>query len=228
MEKRQCYPIYTTIIYKIVVYILINRRKEGIFMSPKIFALEERENTKIRMLDEGFSLIKQYGMTHASVDKVTKAVGLGKSTFYNFFPSKEMFVYEIMKYQRDRAKQLFMDTLNGRDKMTVSEAKVFLKKIIFSEDSIYQYLSTEDENKLKAALPPEYSINPEVETAVMDGLFQHMEGVREDIDYKLVANLIKIMALAVIGKDELHQDALERTLVKIYALVFSCIFKESE
>ncbi len=197
-------------------------------MSPKIFALEERENTKIRMLDEGFSLIKQYGMTHASVDKIMKAVGLGKSTFYNFFPSKEMFVYEIIKYQRDTAKQFFMDTLNGRDKMTVTEAKEFLKKIIFSEDSIYQYLTTEDESKLRAALPQEYAINPEVETAVMDGLFQHMEGVRKDIDYKVVANLIKIMALAMIGRDELHQDALERTLVRIYDLVFTCIFEESK
>ena len=57
-------------------------------MSPKLFDLKEREEARIRMLDEGFRLIKEHGMTHASVDKVTKAVGLGKSTFYNFFPSK--------------------------------------------------------------------------------------------------------------------------------------------
>lgn len=197
-------------------------------MAPKIFAFEEREATKVRMLEEGFSLIKQYGMTHASVDKITKAVGLGKSTFYNFFPSKEMFVYEIIRYQRDRARQFFADTLRGRDKMTVGEAKAFLEKIIFSKDSIYQYLTTEDENKLKAALPPEYRINPELETTVMDSLFTHMEGVRADIDYKLVANLLKIMALAMMGKDALHQDALARTLEKIYALLFSCIFEESK
>jgi AcrR family transcriptional regulator len=196
-------------------------------MSPKIFALEERENAKIRMLEEGFSLIKQYGMTHASVDKITKAVGLGKSTFYNFFPSKEMFVYEIIRYQRDRAKQFFTDTLRGRDKMTVSEAKAFLKKIIFSEDSIYQYLTAEDENRLKAALPPEYRIDPDTETTVMDTLFAHMEGVRADIDYKVVANLIKIMALAMMGKDALHQDALQKTFLKIYELLFSCVFEES-
>lgn len=196
-------------------------------MSPKIFALQEREETRVKMLEEGFSLIKEYGMTHASVDKITKAVGLGKSTFYNFFPSKEMFVYEIIRYQRDRAKQLFMDTLGERDKMTVAEAKEFLKKIIFSKDSIYQYLTTEDENKLKAALPAEYCIDPEVEATVMDGLFGHMEGVRKDIDYKLVANLIKIMALAMINQGMLYRDVLETTLNKIYVLLFSCIFEEN-
>ncbi len=196
-------------------------------MSPKIFALQEREAARVKMLEAGFNLIKEYGMTHASVDKVTKAVGLGKSTFYNFFPSKEMFVYEIMEYQRDRSKQFFMDMLAGRNKMSVNKAKAFLKKIIFSENSIYQYLTAEDENKLKAALPPEYLMNPEAETAVMNGLFQHMEGVKENIDYKVVANLIKIMALAMLHQDALHSDALTKTLDSIYDLLFSCIFEES-
>lgn len=195
-------------------------------MSPKIFALQEREEVKIKMLDAGFALIKEHGMTHASVEKITKAVGLGKSTFYNFFPSKEMFVYEIIKYQRDQAKQFFMDALGGREKMTSAEARDFLKKIIFSSNSIYQYLTAEDENKLKDALPPEYRIDPEADAMVMKNLFHHMEGVRKDMDDKLVANLIKIMALAMLNQDALYTDALHRTLGKIYDLLFSCIFEE--
>lgn len=195
-------------------------------MSPKIFALKEREAARIKMLEAGFALIKEYGMTHASVEKVTKAAGLGKSTFYNFFPSKEMFVCEIIQYQRDRAKQLFMETLGEREKMTVAEAKEYLKRIIFSADSIYQYLTAEDEARLKAALPSDYQIDPEAETTVMTGLFDHIEGVRKDIDFKLVANLIKIMALALFHQDSLHTDALERTLDRIYDLLFSCVFEE--
>lgn len=197
-------------------------------MSPKIFDIQERENTKIQMLEAGFLLVKEHGMTHASVEKITKAVGLGKSTFYNFFHSKEMFICEIIKYQRDRAKQFFADILGNRDKMSASEGKQFLKRIIFSENSIYKYLTMEDQEKLKAALPPEYVIDFNAEKEVMDGLFGHMEGVREYIDYKVVANLIKIMALSMMGKEELHQDALERTLEQMYTLLFSCIFKEKE
>ncbi len=195
-------------------------------MSPRIFALQEREEARIRMLDAGFELIKEHGMTHASVEKVTKAVGLGKSTFYNFFPSKEMFVCEIIKYQRDRAKQFFMDKLDGREKMPVTEAKEFLKKIIFSKDSIYQYLSSGDEARLKAALPSEYRIDPGTEAVTMHSLFTHMEGIRRDIDFHLAANLIKIMALAMFNRDVLHTDALEQTLNRIYDLLFSCIFEE--
>ncbi len=194
---------------------------------PKIFTLQEREEVRTKMLDAGFALIKEHGMTHASVEKITNAAGLGKSTFYNFFQSKEMFVYEIIQYQRDRAKQFFMDALGTREKITTAEAKEFLKKIIFSEDSIYRYLTAEDQARLKAVLPAEYGINPESENLVMAGLFSHIEGVRKDIDFKLVANLIKIMAIAMFHQNELHADALMKTLERIYDLLFSCIFEES-
>lgn len=195
-------------------------------MAPKIFDLQEREETRIKMLDAGFQLIKSFGMTHASVNKVTQAVGLGKSTFYNFFPSKEMFVYEIILFQRDQMKQEFMTLLEGREQISVAEAKTFFRKIIFSEDSIYQYLTAEDESKLKAVLPPEYCINPQTESLVMNGLFSHMEGVRKEIDFKVVANLTKIMAIAMLNKGSLHSDALERTLDQIYTLLFSLIFED--
>lgn len=195
-------------------------------MSPKLFDLTQREEARVRMLDVGFQLIKEQGMTHASVEKVMKAVGLGKSTFYNFFPSKEMFVYEIIRYQRDRAKKHFIDVLGDREKMTVPEGKEFLKKIIFSEDSIYQYLTAEDEAKLWAALPPEYRINAETEREIINTLLTHMEDVRKDIDFKVVANLIKVMALSLFHRKSLHADALDRTFDRIYELLFSCIFEE--
>ncbi len=197
-------------------------------MSPKIFALQGREKIRIDMLDAGFDLIKQYGMTHASVEKVTEAVGLGKSTFYNFFPSKEAFVFEIIKYQRDRAKQSFMDILGERDKMTASEGKEFLKKIIFSQDSIYQYLTAADQAKLCNALTSENELDPASEAVVMSGLFDHIEGVRQDIDFKLAANIIKIMAIAMFNQHLLHTDALKQTLERMYGLLFDCVFEEVE
>ncbi len=195
-------------------------------MSPKLFALQEREELRVKMLDAGFELIKRHGMTHASVEKITAAVGLGKSTFYNFFQSKELFVYEIIQYQRDVAKQDFMNLLADREKMTAAEGRTFLKKIIFSPNSIYQYLTVEDQAKLRASLPPEYGLNPDADRVVMSGLFAHIEGIRSDLDYHLVANLIKTMAIALFHRDSLYQDALRRTLEALYALVFSFVFEE--
>ena len=196
-----------------------------------VFSTTQREELRIKMLDAGFELIKQHGMTHASVEKITQAAGLGKSTFYNFFSSKEEFVTDIMEYQRDRVKRHFEQILNGREKMTVAEGKEYLKLIVFSRNSIYQYLTAEDMEKLRQASSPECispddSLYDQREAEVMRGLFDHMEGVRPDLDFHVVANLIKIMALAKVNRDALHADALDRTLDHIYELLYSLIFEE--
>lgn len=200
-------------------------------MSPRIFSTTQREELRIKMLDAGFELIKQHGMTHASVEKITQAAGMGKSTFYNFFSSKEEFVTDIMEYQRDRVKQHFEQILNGREKMTANEGKEYLKLIVFSQNSIYQYLTAEDMEKLKLASSPECtspddSAYEQREAKIMHGLFDHIDGVRSDMDFHVVANLIKIMALAKVNRDALHADALDRTLEHIYELLFSLIFEE--
>lgn len=200
-------------------------------MSPKIFSITDREELRVKMLDAGFELIKQYGMTHASVEKITQAAGLGKSTFYNFFSSKEEFVTGIMEYQRDRVKQHFENLLNGREKMTAAEGKEYLKLIVFSQNSIYQYLTVEDMEKLRRASSPE-CVTPDDadydqrEAQILHGLLDHMEGVRQDVDLHVAANFIKIMAMAKVNRESLHTDALDRTLERIYELLFSLIFKE--
>ena len=66
-------------------------------MAKRVFTEEERVEYREKMLDAGFDLLKQYGMTHMSVAKITEAAGIGVSTFYNFFSSKEEYVYEEKK-----------------------------------------------------------------------------------------------------------------------------------
>ena len=113
-------------------------------MPIRVFDEEEKNIIRKKMLDEGMELIKKYGLTHTSVVKITNAAGIGKSTFYNFFTSKEVFVVELIQYERRRMMDYFHQILHGRERITVSEAKDFLQKIIFHQDSIYQYLTEQD------------------------------------------------------------------------------------
>ncbi|MCP1103228.1 AcrR family transcriptional regulator [Aequitasia blattaphilus] len=193
---------------------------------PYLFSEEDRKRVREEMLKIGFELIREHGMTHASVEKVTKAAGLGRTTFYNFFPSKEYFVYEIAVSMRMKLMAHFEELLDGRDKLPIAQAQDFFKEIIFNEDSIYQYLTPEDKEKLRAELPPECFLDIDGEANVMNYLFRHMENVRPDLDEHLIGNLLKIMALTQINKAELHTDALNRTLDQLYDLLFSNIFKK--
>lgn len=194
-------------------------------MSPKVFSLKEREQIRSQLLDVGFELLKKHGMTHTSVDKVMKEVKLGKSTFYNFFHSKESFIYEIILHQRKKSQQKLLELLAGRDKLTVTEAKEYLKFIFLSENSVYQYLTPEDEYKLMAVLPKEYFNDAEVEQKSFHYLIGKMEGIREDIDFRLVGNYMKILAMILESKEILNQEVMDETIRRYFELIFSCIFE---
>lgn len=191
---------------------------------PQVFTEKEKRALTCRMLDAGFALIKEYGMTHTSVEKVTKAVGIGRSTFYNFFPTKEKFVYDIIAHQRKKGHDKFLALLNGRDKMTMAEAKAYLIFLFSGENTVYRYLTSADEAKLQAALPDQIDIRRE--TDVLNGLLTHMEGVQSTIDYEVVANLMKLLAIAQESKDLLHQSAMDRTLNALFRLLFAHIFTD--
>jgi AcrR family transcriptional regulator len=53
------------------------------------FSDEERERIRDDLLDAGRELFARYGLEKTTVAELTDAVGIGTSTFYRFFDSKE-------------------------------------------------------------------------------------------------------------------------------------------
>ena len=195
-------------------------------MSPKLFSIAEKEQLKEKMFHAGLELLKEYGMTHMSVEKIAAAVGIGKSTFYNFFLSKEDFVLQLIEFNRSRFWQVVSEMLGERDKLTVRESKQVLISIINNRDSVYQYLTPEDEKKLADATPEKAAVNIDEETETLQRLFEMFENVREDVDHAVVSNLLKILALAAESRSMLHESGYEHTQEKLFALLFGCIFEE--
>ena len=197
-------------------------------MSPKLFSIAEKEQLREKMFLSGLELLKEYGMTHMSVEKIAAAAGIGKSTFYNFFMSKEDFVIQLIEFNRCRFWQAVSDMRDGRERLTAAESRQVLTMIINSKDSVYQYLTPEDEEKLAAADPEGSKLDIEEETDTLRRLFGYFEGVREDVDFGVVSNLLKILALTAENKAILHESAYRRTQEKLFGLLFCCIFKEGK
>ena len=195
-------------------------------MPVRVFSEEEKKEIKEKMFTQGMELIKEYGLTHTSVSKITERAGIGKSTFYNFFPSKEMFVIELMRYERQKAMDYLNELLRGRDKMTKEEAKGFLKIVICHQDSIYQYLSEEDLDTLYPAMVESGQIENDLNSDTPQFLLDHMEGVNPKADPRVFLNFLRIMALAVSQKEALQQDTLNETLELIFEAMFRYIFTE--
>lgn len=197
-------------------------------MAKRVFTEEERAEYREKMLDAGFDLLKQYGMTHMSVAKITEAADIGVSTFYNFFASKEEYVYEVLQYRRRKIPELIRIALNGKEKSGPAETRTYLKMMIDERYSVFPSLTPEDEKRLLEMLPEQVRPDLQKETETSIQFFQHMEGIRPDVNIPLVANLIKVYVLAAEGKEMLHQKVYEVTMDRMRDLILYEIFGRTE
>ena len=197
-------------------------------MAKRVFTEAERTEYREKMLAAGFDLLKQYGMTHMSVAKITEAAGIGVSTFYNFFPSKEAYVYEVLQYRRKMIPELIKMALNGKEKAGTAEARTYLKFMIDENYSVFPSLSPEDEQRLLEMIPEKAKPDLQRETEISTMFFQKMEGIRPDINIGVVTNLIKIYVLGAEGRELLHDAAYEETMERMRDVIIYEIFGRTE
>lgn len=197
-------------------------------MAKRVFTEAERAEYREKMLAAGFDLLKQYGMTHMSVAKITEAAGIGVSTFYNFFPSKEAYVYDVMEYRKRMIPVFIKKALNGKEKAGPAETRNYLKNMIDEDYSIFPSLSPEDEKRLLEMLPEQVRPDLQKETRTSMMFFQQMEGIRPDVNIALVTNLIKIYVLGAEGRELLHDAAYEETMERMRDVIIYEIFGRTE
>ena len=154
--------------------------------------------------------------------------GIGVSTFYNFFASKEEYVYEVLKYRRKKIPELIRIALNGKEKAGPAETRTYLKMMIDERYSVFPSLTPEDEKRLLEMLPEQARPDLQKETETSMQFFRHMEGIRPDVNIPLVANLIKVYVLAAEGKEMLHQAVYEVTMERMRNLILYEIFGRTE
>jgi len=194
-------------------------------MAPKMISEIEKRATKELMFNKGLELIKKNGFSNMSVSKITGGVGLGKSTFYNYFDSKEIFVLEMIEYGHVKFWKEVEKLKNDNGIISVENMKRILNSIVFNEDSIYQYLSTEEEIKIKDAVPENKYPDINEETKILKRLFSYGENIKESPDYAVISNLLKIIALSTQNKIYLHSSGFEKTIDRLYNLLYKEIFK---
>ena len=163
-----------------------------------------------------------------SVAKITEAAGIGVSTFYNFFPSKEAYVYEVIKHRQQIIPQLIGMALNGKEKAGPAEARTYLKFMIDDRYSIFPSLTPEDEARLLEIIPEQARPDLQHETEMTAMFFSQMEGVRPDVNMALVANLVKLYVLGAEGREMLHEAAYEETMERMRDVILYEIFGKTQ
>jgi len=122
---------------------------------PKIVSEEERKLTKEAICEKVVQLIKKKGIKAVIVDDIIHAVGIGKGSFYTYYPSREACLFEVIKrYEQDvflRMEEIMTSVNSDKNK-----AVFLLKEIYTSEDSLITSINQTDVEALLRKLPTEY------------------------------------------------------------------------
>ena len=181
-------------------------------MSP-VFPLKQRQQIHTELLKAGIELICEKGVRKWTIDEVTQRVQIGKGTFYHFFTSKELFVYEAIMFSKEAVLKKINEAVEkygALDRQAVDELLSHFS--LLGQNNIISSLSMEDEIWLSKKLPPEYILDPPKEEKIVDLLFQNMKDIRSDIHSHVVANMIKIMAITVENRNFLHEDVIAENM----------------
>ncbi|NLG02719.1 MAG: TetR/AcrR family transcriptional regulator [Clostridia bacterium] len=180
------------------------------------------------MMEAGIPLLKEKGMLHMSITKLTEAVGIGKSTFYNFYPSKEVFVEHMLEFHRKQMIKRLKEGLQGREKYSKEEGIEIIDTMISNANNVYQNFSQDDEIALQKMHEKNGTAYPDLnkESRMIDMITSMFEGVKPDLDYAVISNLMKLIVLASEQKRLLHESGYERMLNSLVTLLCQSIFEE--
>ena len=181
------------------------------------------------MLEAGFPLLVQYGMTHTSISRITKAAGIAVGTFYNFWKSKEEYMAELIQYHSRKFMPVLIgeEALSGKRKLGREDAGKYLHAVVDEKVSIYPHMTLEDEAKVfygtKAFAP-----DLEKEKAITAGLLGYLDNVRKDVNMGLIANLCRVLVITAESRDELHESVYQETLDVQIETILNLIFETEE
>lgn len=196
-------------------------------MPTRVFSEEEREQIRQQMLEAGFPLLKEYGMTHTSISKITEAAGIAVGTFYKFWKNKEAYMAELISYHAHKMMPglIGAEAIAGKRKLGREDAARYLRAVVDENISIYPHMTLEDEAGLLRATN---AFVPDLakESAVAESLLQYLDHVRTDVNLGLVANLTKVLVLTAESCEELHESAYRETLEVQIETILNLVFEE--
>lgn len=125
---------------------------------PKIaYSEEEREQIRAALVNTGLKLMARQGFQHTTVEQIYKAVGISRTFFYTFFPTKEDLILEIIYVQQPKI-LAFARTLMEDPSLSWREGvRQFLHACCYGERNGIAVLSIEEQQMIFRRLSEESS-----------------------------------------------------------------------
>ncbi|EDP20641.1 TetR/AcrR family transcriptional regulator [Faecalibacterium prausnitzii] len=124
-------------------------------MARKSYSDKEREQVKESLMITVLQSIVKQGLVHSSIDTLCKKVGISKTFFYSFFPSKEELVLQALRYQQPKLLRYAQELMDDPKLSWRESVKAFLKNCCYGGKAGFAILSIEEEQQVHRCLSKE-------------------------------------------------------------------------
>ena len=130
------------------------------------------------------------GLSHSSIDVLCKKVGISKTFFYTFFPSKEELVLEALRYQQPRLLQYARQLMDDPALSWREGVRTFLEICVYGKKKGIAVLSIEEEQEVYRCLSQEnFQTFRNDQTKLFRDLLEIFGLSADHIDPRLFGNL---------------------------------------
>lgn len=183
---------------------------------PKRYSEEEREYIRKRLKEEAVSCMGQFGIRRTTVDEIVKRVNIPKGTFYLFYKSKELLLFDVIQEQHELINQKLYQEISRFSHEPFSVEK--LTDVIFEfykmteEMPMFQLMDSQEIELLVRKLPREVvEAHLQDDTDSIQKLFSFLP-VKKEVDIKAVSAAFHAIYYATLHKDEIGEDGYDEAL----------------
>ena len=195
---------------------------------PRCYSDQEREYIKKRLKEEAAACMGQFGIRRTTVDELVKRVNIPKGTFYLFYKSKELLLFDVIQEQHELVNQKLYQAISEVADQSLSAEK--LTDMIYEfykmteEMPIFRLMDSEEIELLVRKLPREVvEAHLQDDTDTIQKMFALLP-VKKEADVKMMSAAFHAIYYATLHKKEIGEEEYDQALrMLIYGIVIQII-----
>ena len=195
---------------------------------PKCYLDQEREYIRKRLKEEAAACMGQYGIRRTTVDEIVKRVNIPKGTFYLFYRSKELLLFDVIQEQHELVNQKLYQAVSDLAGTEISAEKITDMIFDFYKMTenmlVLKQLDASEVELLVHKLPREVvEEHLQDDTDTIEKLFSLLP-VKKEVDIKVISAAFHAIYYATLHKKEIGEDQYDQALwMLIYGMVIQII-----
>lgn len=195
---------------------------------PKSYSEQEREYIKKRLKEEAAKCLARYGIRRTTVDEIVKRVNIPKGTFYLFYKSKELLLFDVIQEQHEIVNRELYQAISDIANTGCSAEKltdVILEFYKMTEKMLILKLLDLGEVELLVRKLPREIVEKHLQddTDTIEKMFALLP-IKKEVDIKVISAAFHAIYYATLHKAQIGEEQYDEALrALIYGIVMQVI-----